>query len=190
MPPAQRLAVFAGAAVGTSPRVADQVRLFGKTLAAQGITVVYGGGRAGLMGILADSVLEAGGEIIGVIPSSLVERELAHERLTKLYVVDTMHDRKARMAELADAFVALPGGSGTLEEFFEVWTWSTLGFHRKPVCLLDIAGAWTSLIAALDDMAERGFIDQHHRDALVVSQKPETLLAQLTAWTPPQARFA
>ncbi|SOE15867.1 hypothetical protein SAMN06272775_6747 [Streptomyces sp. 2323.1] len=183
------IAVYTGSAVGASPTVAAQVRAFGAALAARGITVVYGGGHVGLMGALADSALAAGGRVVGVMPKSLVDSELAHTGLDDLQIVSSLHERKARMADLADAFVALPGGSGTLEEFFETWTWGQLGLHTKPVCLLDIEGSWQSLVTMLQDMVAQGFLAQRHLDGLVVAKDADDLLAQLSAWTPPQAKW-
>ncbi|GGU18175.1 LOG family protein [Streptomyces violascens] len=183
------IAVYTGSALGASPAVAEQVRAFGSALAKEGITVVYGGGRVGLMGVLADSALAAGGKVVGVMPRSLVNSELAHTELDDLQVVSTMHERKARMAELAEAFVALPGGSGTLEEFFEVWTWGQLGLHTKPVSLLDIDGSWQSLVAMLQDMVNGGFLARRHLDGLVIAKDTDSLLQQLSSWTPPQAKW-
>ncbi|MFD7169041.1 LOG family protein [Streptomyces violascens] len=193
-PPATRplprsIAVFTGSALGASPAVTDQVRAFGTFLAQHGITVVYGGGRVGLMGTLADSALAAGGRVIGVMPESLVHSELAHTEIDDLHVVATMHERKARMADLAEAFVTLPGGSGTLEEFFEAWTWGQLGLHTKPVSLLDIDGSWGSLVTMLQDMVEQGFLAQRHLDGLIVAKDTDSLLDQLSSWTPPQAKW-
>ncbi|MEV0375831.1 TIGR00730 family Rossman fold protein [Streptomyces sp. NPDC050636] len=183
------IAVFTGSAVGASPAVVEQVRAFGAALAEQGITAVSGGGRVGLMGALADSALAAGGRVVGVMPESLVNSELAHTELDDLHVVATMHERKARMADLAEAFVALPGGSGTLEEFFEAWTWGQLGLHTKPVSLLDIDGSWGSLVAMLQDMVRNGFLAQRHLDGLIVAKDTDDLLDQLSSWTPPQAKW-
>ena len=141
--------------------------------------VVYGGASVGLMGVVADAVLSEGGEVIGVIPGTLVEREIAHRRLTELRVVETMHDRKAGMAALADAFVALPGGLGTLEELFEVWTWAQLGIHAKPCALLNTGGYYDPLIEFLDHAVREGFVRDRQRSTLVVSADPDELLDML-----------
>ncbi|MEU5365630.1 TIGR00730 family Rossman fold protein [Streptomyces sp. NPDC005925] len=183
------VAAFTGSALGSSEVLVDAVGDFGKCLVDQGITLVYGGGRVGMMGVLADAVLGAGGKAIGVMPRNLIACELAHDGLTDLHVVDSMHERKARMAELADAFVALPGGAGTLEEFFEAWTWGQLGIHVKPVALLNVADCWMTLLTALNEMVERGFLAQRHLDSLVVAQDSMGLLALLRTWTPPVAKW-
>src|SRR6478672_656765 len=146
----QSLCVFCGSAIGVAPSFVTATQTFARRCVQRGIRVVYGGASVGLMGTLADSVLQAGGEVVGVIPAALVDREIAHRGLTRLHVVDTMHARKSKMAELADAFVALPGGIGTLEEFFEVWTWGQLGIHHKPVGLVNTAGYYDGLIRFLD----------------------------------------
>jgi uncharacterized protein (TIGR00730 family) len=140
------------------------------------MTVVYGGASVGLMGVVADTVLTEGGEVIGVIPSTLVEREIAHRRLTELRVVDTMHDRKAGMAALADAFVALPGGLGTLEEIFEVWTWAQLGLHTKPCALLNTAGYYDPLLEFIDHAVREGFVRERQRTSLIVATEADELL--------------
>ncbi|GIH15400.1 LOG family protein [Rugosimonospora africana] len=153
-----RVTAFTGAAEGRSEVYRDAVEAFGGHLAKAGVEVVYGGGRVGLMGVLADATLAAGGTVIGVIPQSLVDAEVAHTGLTELIVVETMHERKATMARLGDAFVALPGGTGTLDELFEAWTWQQLGLHDKPVALLNPAGFWDPLLAALEHMRAAGFV--------------------------------
>jgi hypothetical protein len=173
------ICVFCGARLGVRPAYRDLARRTGLTLARRGVVVVYGGGRAGLMGELADAVLAAGGEVIGIIPRQLLDREVGHTGLTRLEVVGTMHERKARMAELAEAFIALPGGLGTLEELFEVWTWSYLGFHDKPLGLLSTAGYYDHLTALLDHAVEEGFVDPRHRARLVLEEEPERLLDRL-----------
>jgi uncharacterized protein (TIGR00730 family) len=144
--------------------------------------LVYGGASVGLMGTLADTAREAGGEVVGVIPRALMDREIAHRGLTRLVIVDTMHERKAAMAELADAFVALPGGIGTLEEFFEVWTWGQLGIHHKPYGLLNVDDYYTPLIEFLDHARRAGFIRAAQRDRVSVARDPNELLEQLSAW--------
>jgi uncharacterized protein (TIGR00730 family) len=184
-----RLAVFTGSSFGRSERYASAAVEVGTYLAQQGVGVVYGGGHVGLMGAVADAALAAGGEVVGVIPRSLADRELAHDGLTRLEVVTTMHERKAMMADLSDGFVALPGGAGTMEEFFEVWTWQQLGLHTKPVCLYDVDGFWAPLWAAIGQMVDEGFLSTRLRDALVRADDPAGLLEQVRSWTPPQGRY-
>jgi uncharacterized protein (TIGR00730 family) len=181
----RRICVFCGSAVGTRPEYAQAAGEFARELGARGLALVYGGGHVGLMGVLADAALAAGCEVIGVIPEALHEREIGHSQLSELHVVASMHERKAKMAELADGFVALPGGLGTLEETFEVWTWGQLGFHHKPVGLLDVAGFWTPLISMVDRMVEQGFIGEPYRRMLCVGEQPTELLDHMAAWQPP-----
>lgn len=182
----RRVCVFCGSATGTRPEYAIAAKQFAEALAARGCGLVYGGGHVGLMGVLADAALAAGCEVIGVIPAALHEREIGHGGLTELHVVDSMHERKAKMASLADAFVVLPGGLGTLEETFEVWTWGQLGFHQKPVGLLDVVQFWQPLIVMLDRMVDEGFIVAEYRRMLCVDDDPERLLEQLSGWRPPK----
>src|SRR3954449_8956299 len=158
MPPLRRVCVYAGSSAGARPVYAHAARELGALLAARGIGVVYGGGKVGLMGALADAAMAAGGEVTGVIPRALLEREVGHRGVTSLRVVESMHQRKALMADLADAFVALPGGIGTLEELFEVFTWAHLGIHRKPLGVLDVARFYGPLEAMLDHAVEQGFL--------------------------------
>ncbi|MEU4766519.1 TIGR00730 family Rossman fold protein [Actinosynnema sp. NPDC023794] len=172
-----RVCVFCGSSSGRVRHV-EAAREVGRTLAERGIEVVYGGGRVGTMGALADGAMAAGGSVIGVIPRSLVDWEVAHENLTELHVVESMHERKALMAELADAFVTLPGGAGTLEELFEVWTWAQLGLHAKPVALLDVDGYFTHLIKMIDHMVEEGFLKPPYRDMLLVDHDLDRLLTR------------
>ena len=153
-------------------------------MAERKLTLVYGGGAVGLMGIVADAALAAGGEVIGIIPQSLKDKEIGHSGLTRLEVVDGMHARKARMAELSDAFIALPGGLGTLEELFEVWTWGQLGYHGKPLGLLEVNDFYSKLTGFLDHIVGEGFVREAHRDMLQVSESPQTLLNALDAWQP------
>jgi uncharacterized protein (TIGR00730 family) len=155
---AVRVTVFCGSAFGSDPAFQAAAADVGRLLAEAGIGLVYGGGHVGLMGVVADAALKAGGEVIGVIPRRLADREVAHEGLTDLRVVETMHERKAQMNDLADAFVVLPGGLGTLEEIFEILTWEVLGYHAKPSVFVDVNGFWTGLFATLDEMAGAGFI--------------------------------
>lgn len=180
-----RLCVFCGSSTGGNPAFAEHTRQMGRVLATRGIDVVYGGGNVGLMGVLADSVLEAGGRITGVIPHALVARELAHQGLTALHVVDSMHERKALMAELADAFLALPGGFGTLEEFAEAVTWTQLGLQAKPCGLLNVAGFYDGLLAFLAHALQQEFLRPTHSQIVVADADPVALLDRLSHWSPP-----
>lgn len=180
-----RITVFTGGASGHDLAYQQEVRGLGAELGWAGIGLVYGGGKVGLMGQIADSALEAGGQVVGVIPEVLMEREVAHLGLTQLEIVPDMHIRKARLGALGDAFVALPGGMGTLEELFEVWTWQYLGLHTKPVALYNTKGFWSPLLEMIDHQVAEGFIAGWRRDALVVADTPGDLIAQLRAWQPP-----
>jgi uncharacterized protein (TIGR00730 family) len=171
--------VFCGSNAGNDPRFASAARELGALLAREGIALVYGGGHVGLMGVLADAVLANGGKAIGVIPRALWDREVGHRGLTELHIVETMHERKAMMASLADAFVALPGGLGTLEEIFEVWTWAQLGIHAKPVGFLNVEGFYGSLLEFLDRGVDAGFIRAQHRAVAIVDADPAVLLQRL-----------
>lgn len=171
----RRVCVFCGSRVGNRPEYAEQARRLGAALVRRGWGLVYGGGNIGLMGIIADVVLQAGGEVIGVIPRALEQKELAHRGLTALHVVDTMHERKTVMSDLADAFVALPGAFGTADELFEILTWSQLGLHRKPIGLLDVAGFFQPLLSWLDRAAGEGFLKPKHRQLLLASKDVEEL---------------
>lgn len=177
----RRLCVFCGASPGRDPVHAEFAREVGAGLAARGIGVVYGGSRTGMMGALADGALGAGGDVIGVIPRGLVEREVAHGRLTELRVVETLHERKAVMASLADGFVALPGGLGTLEELAEVFSWAQLALHDKPCGVLDPTGYFEALLAFLDRAVDEGFLASGHRELLVVARDLDGLLARFGA---------
>jgi uncharacterized protein (TIGR00730 family) len=177
--------LFCGSRPGNDPAYANAARSLGETLATRGITLVYGGGHVGLMGVVADAALETGGEVIGVMPEALVEREISHENLTRLHVVGSMHERKALMAELSDGFIALPGGTGTLEEFFEVLTWAQLGEHGKPCGLLNAGGYHDPLLAVFDHMVEEGFLSEEHRAMVLVAPEPEALLDAFARYTPP-----
>lgn len=181
-----RLCIFSGSNVGSKPIYVEAAAQLGRTLAKQGIGVVYGGSSVGLMGAMADAALAQGGEVIGVIPRALVEKEMAHSGLADLRVVESMHQRKALMSELSDGFIALPGGIGTLEELFEVWTWAQLGYHQKPCSLLNIAGFYDGLSAFLDHVAAEAFMKQAHRSMLIVEQDIDTLLAAIQAYRAPQ----
>jgi uncharacterized protein (TIGR00730 family) len=178
------VAVYCGSRSGTDPAYTAAAASLGETLAARGIRLVYGGGHVGLMGVLADAVLAAGGEVFGVITRALQAKEVAHLTLTTLAVVDTMHERKALMAGAADAFIMLPGGYGTLDEFFEVVTWTQLGVHAKPCGVLDAAGYFEPLRVLLDGAAQAGFIRPVHRGLVLTESEPGPLLDRLAAWTP------
>lgn len=176
--------VFCGSSSGNDPAYRATATDVGQTLAAGGITLVYGGGRVGLMGILADAALAAGGRVIGVIPEPLAAKEIAHSGLTKLHLVRSMHERKALMMELSDGFIALPGGFGTLEEFFEVLTWGQLGIHRKPCGLLNVAGYYDPLVAFLDSATDRGFLSAEHRRLVLEDTSITRLLSAMRAYRP------
>ena len=179
------ICVFCASSIGADPSYAESARTFGALLARTGRRVVYGGGNTGLMGALAEGVLGGGGEIVGDMPRHLVEREVAHRGLTRLETVMSMHERKARLADLADAFVALPGGLGTLEEFTEIWTWGQLGLHRKPYGLLNVAGFFTPLLVFLDHAVAQRFVRPEHRAMLHVAEDPEALLDAMEHAPPP-----
>ena len=181
----KRLAVFCGSNPGARPEYVEGARALGRLLCERGIGVVYGGSSVGMMAALADAVLDDLGDIIGVIPKMLVEREVAHRTLTDLRIVDSMHERKALIAELSDGFVALPGGIGTLEEFFEIWTWAQLGVHQKPCGLLNIAGYFDPLLRFLDRAVEEKFVRDVHRSMVVVESEPQHLLERFESYQPP-----
>jgi uncharacterized protein (TIGR00730 family) len=187
-PPLGRVCVFCGSSTGDDPSFSAAARAFGRTLARRGTALVYGGGHVGLMGVLADAVLAAGGEVIGVIPEKLAERELAHTLLTELIVLPSMHERKAKMASLADAFVALPGGLGTLDELFEIWTWAQLGFHQKPIGLLNVSGFFSPLLALTEHLARSGFVRSRQLDLVSTDEDGERLVSRLEARALPGAR--
>ena len=176
--------VYCGSSPGARPSYVEAARGFGRLLAAEGLTLVYGGGNVGLMGAVADAALEAGGEVIGVIPERLASFEVAHKGLTTLHRVESMHQRKMKMAELSDAFVALPGGAGTIEEIFEVFTWTQLGFHSKPCALLDVDHYYAPLFVFLEHMAGQRFIRREHLASLMRAEDPRDLLARFRAYTP------
>ena len=178
------LCVFCGSSPGANPAYRTAAERLGTVLAAAEVRLVYGGGHVGLMGTVADAALAAGGSVVGVIPQHMVDREVAHRGLTELRVVRSMHERKAVMAELSDGFVALPGGLGTLEELFEVWTWGQLGLHRKPYALLNVAGFFQPLLALLDHQVAERFVRPEHRAMLVVETDPERLLQRMGAQQP------
>ena len=176
--------MFCGSSPGVRPEYERAAVDLGRLLVEREIGLVYGGAHVGLMGAIADTVLEAGGEAIGVIPSALVDKEIAHRGLSDLRVVGSMHERKALMVDLSDGFVALPGGSGTLDELFEAFTWAQLGIHRKPIGLLDIEAYWTPLLAFLDHAVAERFLRADHRDTLLVEREPAALLDRLAAYEP------
>jgi uncharacterized protein (TIGR00730 family) len=180
----QRICVYAGSSPGRDPAYAETAAELARLLASRGIGVVYGGGKVGLMGILADTALEAGGEVIGVIPQDLIDREIGHPGLTELHVVGSMHERKALMAELSDAFIALPGGAGTLEELIEIYTWSQLGLHRKPMGVLNVSGYYDGLAALLDHAVHEGFVRERNREAMHFATTPAELLESFAGWEP------
>lgn len=181
----QSLCVYTGSSPGARPAYADAARALAGEIARRHITLVYGGGHVGLMGVAADAALAAGGRVVGVIPADIAEREVEHRGLTELLVVDSMHERKRAMASRSDGMIALPGGLGTLEELFEVWTWNQLGFHRKPVGLLNVGGYYDGLLAFLDSMVEERFVRREHRDMLLVDRDPVRLLDRMANFDPP-----
>jgi uncharacterized protein (TIGR00730 family) len=186
LPPAmERICVFSGSSPGARPDYVRAARELAGALADNGVGLVYGGASVGLMGALADAMLDAGGAVVGVIPQALVDREIAHPDVADLRVVGSMHERKALMADLADGFVALPGGMGTLEELFEVYTWTQLGLHSKPLGLLDVRGYYGQLVAFLDHAVAEGFLTVEHREMLVVERRAEAMLEAFRRWRPP-----
>lgn len=172
----KRLAVYCGSATGTDPAFAEATRATATAMTERGVDLVYGGGRLGLMGLIADSVLELGGQVYGVIPAALVDLEVAHTGVTELFHVANMHERKAKMTDLADAFIALPGGIGTLDELFEAWSWNALGYHAKPFCLLNVGGFWDGMIEFIDHATTSGFLSASRRRQLLVATTPEEAL--------------
>ena len=190
MPELRSLCVYCGSNFGADPAFADATRALASLLARRGLRVVYGGGKVGLMGVLADTALAAGGEVVGVMPQHLIDREIGHTGITDLRVVGSMHERKALMAELSDGFVALPGGIGTLEELIEVYTWGQLGLHRKPLGLLNVAGYYDALAEFLDHAVRCEFLRPQHRAMLAVESDPSPLLGRLErADTPPLPKW-
>ena len=179
------ICVYCGSSFGTKPIYAEAAKAFGEALVAAGCSLVYGGGRVGLMGALADAVLAAGGRAIGVIPKLLVDKEIGHEGLTELHVVPDMHERKKMMADLADGFVALPGGAGTLEELFEVYTWAQLGYHAKPIGLLNVDGYYAPLAAMLAHTVGEGFMQRTYLDILKMGSEPAALIETMRQYRPP-----
>jgi uncharacterized protein (TIGR00730 family) len=182
----KRVCVFCGSNNGSRQSYVDAAQMIGRTLVRRGIELVYGGGRIGLMGAVADSVLSNGGKVIGVIPEALVTKEVAHEGLSEQIVVSSMHERKAMMADLSDAFIALPGGYGTLEEFCEVLTWAQLGLHQKPCGILNVDGYYDKLLSFFDHSVTEGFVHSVYRSLVIEETGPERLLALLSNYRPPE----
>ena len=180
------ICVFCGSSPGANPAYSEAARELGAVLAAEGRRLVYGGGNVGLMGVVADAVLQAGGTVVGVIPQHLLDLEVGHRGVTELRVVHSMHERKEQMSTLADAFVLLPGGLGSLEEFFEIWTWGQLGMHDKPCGLLNVAGYFDGLLEFLDRAVDEKFVRDVHRGMVVVESDPADLLARFEAYEPPR----
>lgn len=178
------ICVFCGSNMGRNRRYRDAAEALGRAIAEQNLTLIYGAGNIGLMGVLADAVLQHGGRVTGVIPQALVDREVAHHGLTELRIVDSMHERKAMMAELADAFVALPGGIGTFEELCEILTWGQLGIHEKPIGLLNVAGFWQPFVNLLDHAVQERFLKPAHRELLLVETDAARLLESCRTWRP------
>jgi uncharacterized protein (TIGR00730 family) len=181
--------VFCGSSSGIDPAYSEAARATGSAVAGAGLRLIYGGGRVGLMGSLADAALEAGGQVIGIIPRALAESEISHQGLSELQLVETMHERKGRMAQLADAFVALPGGAGTLEEIFEQWTWAQLGVHGKPCGFLNVKGYFDPLLEMIGRMTTEQFVRPEYASMLVVETEPERLLARFAAYRPPLRKW-
>jgi uncharacterized protein (TIGR00730 family) len=183
-----RICVYAGSNPGRDPAYAEAAAGLGRLLAERGIGVVYGGGKVGLMGVVADAALAAGGEVVGVMPQELIDREIGHPGLSGMHIVASMHERKAMMAELSQGFVALPGGAGTLEELIEMFTWLQLGMHRKPIGVLNVNGYYDPLAALFDHAVREGFVREPHRASLHVDADAEGLLARFEEWTPPSVK--
>lgn len=179
------ICIFTGSSPGHNPQHEAAARSLGGTIAARGMGIVYGGASIGLMGAVADACLDAGGSVIGVMPKALADLEIAHNGLTEQHIVATMHERKALMADMSDGFLALPGGLGTLDELFEIWTWAQLGEHQKPVAILNVNGFFDPLLAYLDHVVEEGFIKPAHRDMLIVHETADEVLDAMTSYDPP-----
>lgn len=183
----KRLAVYCGSATPADPIYIDSARAVGRSLAERGIGIIYGGGRLGLMGAVADGALAAGGEVIGIIPQALVDAEVAHRGLTELHICHTMHERKQAFTDLSDGFVTIPGGTGTMDEYWEAMSWAQLGYHAKPVGLLNVAGFYDHLVALIAHMGSVGFIRPQHQGLLIVDTTLDGLLAKMTDFAPTQA---
>lgn len=184
----KRIAVFCGSSNGASELYIQGAKALGKELAKRNISLVYGGASVGVMGAVADAVLESGGHVIGVMPTFLEEREISHKNLSELIVVESMHERKAKMAELVDGFITLPGGPGTLEEFFEIFTWAQLGLHQKPCGLLNINDYYTPLISLFNHMTKEQFLQEKYRSMALVDTEPQGLLNQFNTYQPPSVK--
>ena len=184
----EAVCVFCGSREGSRPAYAEAARRTGREIAHRGLGLVYGGGRVGLMGAVADAALEEGGEVVGVITEALISKEIAHAGLTKLHVVGSMHERKMLMADLSDGFVTLPGGYGTLEEFFEVLSWAQLSIHEKPCGLLDVNGFWDPLSTLFDQAVTEGFVRPDQRSLVLTEGDPRVLLERMERYTPPETR--
>lgn len=184
-----RIAIFCGSSKGNNPEFIDGTRKLGNYLADNGVDLVYGGGKVGLMGAIADAFLESGGKVFGVIPEHLKDKEIAHLGLTELSVVSDMHERKATMAKMADAFVALPGGAGTLEEIFEAWTWAQLGHHSKSCAFFNINGFFDPLIEMITKMLDSEFLKKQYADMLINTDNPQLLLSSIRAYVPPKVKW-
>lgn len=180
----QSITVFCGSNSGFRGEYAEAAKALGAQMASNGIRLVYGGGKVGLMGIIADEVMHCGGEVIGIIPDSLEKKEVGHRAVTELRVVGSMHERKALMAELADGFIAMPGGIGTFEEYFEILTWAQLGFHSKPCAILNISGYYDGLLDLCDTAVAEGFLRREHRGLIIEDTDPSNLLAKMRAFKP------
>jgi hypothetical protein len=182
----KNICIFTGSSEGNAPQYMAAARALGSAIGGRGMSIVYGGATIGLMGGVADACLEAGGPVIGVMPRALAELEIVHKGLTEQHIVASMHERKAIMAERSDGFIALPGGLGTLDELFEIWTWGQLGEHAKPVALLNVEGFFDPLLAYLDSVVEQGFIKSEHRHMLIVGKSPAETLSAMAAYAPPE----
>ena len=184
-----KIAVFCGSSSGNDIAYTDATKKLGKFLAQKNIDLVYGGGNVGLMGTIADAVMENGGKVYGVIPEKLEKKELSHTNITELTVVSNMHERKAMMENMADAFIVLPGGAGTLEEIFEVWTWAQLGFHHKPCAFLNVNGYYDKLFELIESMCEAKFLKQEYLDMLIKTDNQEKLLQEILEYVPPKDKW-
>ncbi|MEP1584835.1 MAG: TIGR00730 family Rossman fold protein [Marinobacter sp.] len=185
-----KIAVFCGPSRGNDVGFAEAAEVFGQYMASQGMDLVFGGGKVGLMGVVADAVLAGGGQVYGVIPESLRDRELAHQGLTRLDVVGSMHERKALMADMADAFVALPGGPGTMDEIFEAWTWGQLGYHSKPCAFYNVDGYYDDLLAFIRKMSGAGFLKPEYAEMVIVADQPVDLVTALKNYQPPSRKWS
>lgn len=180
--------IYCGSSLGNSSIYAEQASILAKTLAQNGITIIYGGAKVGVMGVIADTALAEGGKVIGVIPKSLVEKEIAHQGLSEIHIVESMHERKALMADLSDGFIALPGGAGTLEELSEVWTWAQLGFHSKPCGILNVSSYYGHLLAFISHASSEGFLRPQHKEMLIVANSADELLLRFNSYKPPKVK--